>query len=87
MFFFFFFFFLKTNISLFFCLFISAATIKSAIMCRDDPEVCVKTLYNAGDHQRWQMNEINKLIWGHNRTYGLMHEEDFNRTVQWGYVC
>lgn len=33
------------------------------IYCRDDLEGCVNLIWSGDDHQRWMMNEVNKLIW------------------------
>ena len=32
-------------------------------------------------HQRWQLNEINALIWPNEGRFGVMDEEDFQRTA------
>jgi NitT/TauT family transport system substrate-binding protein len=33
-------------------------------------------------HQRWQMNEINKLIWPNELGVGVMNPSDFDNTAQ-----
>jgi NitT/TauT family transport system substrate-binding protein len=33
-------------------------------------------------HQRWMMNEINKLIWPNENGIGIMDEGDYDTTVQ-----
>ncbi len=32
-------------------------------------------------HQRWQLNEINALIWPNETGIGIMNEDDFQRTA------
>jgi NitT/TauT family transport system substrate-binding protein len=55
--------------------------------CRDNPDDCVQYVLESGStlgegHQRWMMNEINKLIWPSPDGIGLMDEELFNQTAE-----
>jgi NitT/TauT family transport system substrate-binding protein len=63
------------------------ATFKGWIHCRDNPDECVQYVLDAGPtlgegHQRWMMNEINKLIWPNEAGIGIMNEADYDTTVQ-----
>jgi NitT/TauT family transport system substrate-binding protein len=63
------------------------ASFKGWIYCRDNPDDCVQYVLNAGPtlgegHQRWQMNEINKLIWPNELGVGVMNPSDFETTSQ-----
>jgi NitT/TauT family transport system substrate-binding protein len=51
------------------------------IFCRDSLEQCVKLFWSGDDHQRWMMNEVNKLIWGTGGTFGLMNKTKWDNTV------
>jgi NitT/TauT family transport system substrate-binding protein len=62
------------------------ASLKGWIFCRDNPEECLQIVLDAGPtlgegHQRWQLNEINALIWPNEGSFGVMNEEDFQRTA------
>src|SRR5215203_6094631 len=63
-----------------------AASLKGWIFCRDNAEECLQIVLDAGPtlgegHQRWQLNEINALIWPNEGSFGVMNEEDFQRTA------
>lgn len=63
------------------------ATFRGWIYCRDNPEACVEFVLEAGPtlgvgHQRWMMNEINKLIWPSPMGIGMMDPEAFEITAQ-----
>jgi NitT/TauT family transport system substrate-binding protein len=63
------------------------ASFKGWIYCRDNPDDCVGYVLDAGPtlgegHQRWMVNEINKLIWPNENGIGVMNEEDFDTTTQ-----
>lgn len=51
------------------------------IYCRDDLEGCVNLIWSGDDHQRWMMNEVNKLIWGTGETFGMMNSSKWLTTV------
>jgi NitT/TauT family transport system substrate-binding protein len=57
------------------------------IFCRDNPDECVDIVLENGPtlgegHQRWQMNEINDLIWPAPLGIGVMDPESFDITNQ-----
>jgi len=63
------------------------ASFKGWIYCRDNPDECVQFVLDAGPtlgegHQRWMMNEINKLIWPNELGIGVMNPSDFETTSQ-----
>ncbi|HWG57150.1 MAG TPA: ABC transporter substrate-binding protein [Gaiellaceae bacterium] len=63
------------------------ASFKGWIYCRDNPDDCVEYVLAAGPtlgegHQRWMVNEVNKLIWPNDNGIGIMDEEDFATTAQ-----
>jgi NitT/TauT family transport system substrate-binding protein len=63
------------------------ASFKGWIHCRDNPDECVQYVLDAGPtlgegHQRWMVNEVNKLIWPNENGIGIMDEEDYATTVQ-----
>jgi NitT/TauT family transport system substrate-binding protein len=62
------------------------ASFRGWIFCRDSQEECLSIVLDNGPtlgegHQRWQMNEINALIWPNDAGIGVMVEEDFQRTA------
>jgi NitT/TauT family transport system substrate-binding protein len=62
------------------------ASFRGWIFCRDSQEECLSTVLDNGPtlgegHQRWQLNEINALIWPNDAGIGIMVEEDFQRTA------
>ncbi len=63
------------------------ASFKGWIYCRDNPDECVQTVLDNGPtlgegHQRWMMNEINKLIWPNDNGIGILNTADWDTTVQ-----
>jgi NitT/TauT family transport system substrate-binding protein len=63
------------------------ASFRGWIYCRDNPDECVNIVLENGPtlgegHQRWQMNEINKLIWPAPSGIGIMEPESWNITKQ-----
>jgi NitT/TauT family transport system substrate-binding protein len=63
------------------------ASFKGWVYCRDNPDDCVQYVLDEGPtlgegHQRWQMNEINKLIWPYEGGIGIMNEADYDTTAQ-----
>ena len=63
------------------------ASFKGWVYCRDNPDDCVQYVLDEGPtlgegHQRWMMNEINKLIWPNETGIGVMNEADYDTTVQ-----
>ena len=63
------------------------ASFKGWIYCRDNPDECTRYVLDAGPtlgegHQRWMVNEVNKLIWPNENGIGVMNEEDYDTTVQ-----
>ena len=63
------------------------ASFRGWIYCRDNPDDCVQYVLDAGPtlgegHQRWMMNEINKLVWPNEQGIGIMNEADYDTTVQ-----
>jgi NitT/TauT family transport system substrate-binding protein len=63
------------------------ATFKGWIYCRDNWQACANIVLKNGPtlgrgHQRWQMNEVNKLIWPAPRNgIGVMVPADYARTA------
>jgi len=63
------------------------ASFKGWVYCRDNPEECLQIVLDNGPtlgegHQRWQLNEINKLIWPNELGIGLMDPESWEITKQ-----
>jgi NitT/TauT family transport system substrate-binding protein len=63
------------------------ASFKGWIYCRDNPDDCLQIVLDNGPtlgegHQRWQLNEINKLIWPNDLGIGIMNPDDFDNTAQ-----
>jgi len=63
------------------------ASFKGWVYCRDNPEECLQIVLENGPtlgegHQRWQLNEINKLIWPNELGIGLMDPESWEITKQ-----
>ena len=55
------------------------ASFRGWIYCRDHPDDCVEIVLERGptlgeSHQRWQLNEVNKLIWPSPAGIGIMDE-------------
>ena len=62
------------------------ASFRGWIFCRDSQDECLQIVLDNGPtlgegHQRWQLNEINALIWPNDTGIGIMDEEDFQRTA------
>jgi NitT/TauT family transport system substrate-binding protein len=63
------------------------ASFKGWVYCRDNFEECLQHVLDNGPtlgegHQRWQLNEINKLIWPNSEGIGIMSPADFGNTAQ-----
>ncbi len=63
------------------------ASLRGWIFCRDNPEDCVQITFDRGSilgegHQRWMMNEVNKLIWPSPEGVGVMVPDTYERTAQ-----
>jgi NitT/TauT family transport system substrate-binding protein len=63
------------------------ASFKGWVYCRDNQEECLQTVLDNGPtlgegHQRWQLNEINKLIWPAPLGIGVMEPESWEITKQ-----
>jgi NitT/TauT family transport system substrate-binding protein len=63
------------------------ASFKGWVYCRDNFEECLQIVLDNGPtlgegHQRWQLNEINKLIWPNELGIGVMDPADFDNTAQ-----
>jgi NitT/TauT family transport system substrate-binding protein len=61
------------------------ASFRGWIYCRDNPEDCLRIVLDNGPtlgegHQRWQLNEINALIWPAPLGIGIMDPESFDIT-------
>jgi NitT/TauT family transport system substrate-binding protein len=61
------------------------ASFRGWIYCRDNPEDCLRIVLDNGPtlgegHQRWQLNEINALIWPAPQGIGIMDPESFKVT-------
>jgi len=64
-----------------------AASFKGWIYCRDHASDCVKIVLKngpalPGGHQKWQMNEINALIWPSKLGIGITSPTAFSRTAK-----
>ena len=64
------------------------ATLRAWIHCRDYADDCVRILREiepelGESHQRWQMNEVNKLIWPSPAGIGMVDETLWDQTVAW----
>jgi NitT/TauT family transport system substrate-binding protein len=63
------------------------ASFKGWVYCRDNFEECLQIVLENGPtlpegHQRWQLNEINKLIWPNELGIGVMDPDGFENTAQ-----
>ena len=61
-------------------------TFNGWIFCRDNPDRCVEIVLENGPtlgegHMKWQMNEINALIWPSPDGIGVMNNDLYNQTV------
>jgi len=64
-----------------------AASFKGWIWCRSHANDCVKTVLAQGPtllggHQKWQMNEINALVWPSKLGIGIMDKAAYARTAR-----
>ncbi|MCG3209385.1 MAG: hypothetical protein FOGNACKC_03009 [Anaerolineae bacterium] len=64
-----------------------AASFKGWQFCRDNFDECVQVVLDAGPtlgqgHMRWQLNEINKLIWPSPDGIGIMDQKLWDQTVK-----
>jgi len=62
------------------------ATYRGWIFCRDNFDACVQHVLDAGptlgeSHMRWQLNEVNKLIWPSPLGVGMMDPALYQQTV------
>lgn len=62
------------------------ATLRAWIYCRDHADDCIRILLEIDpalgeSHQRWQLNEVNKLIWPSPTGVGVMDEDLWAQTV------
>jgi NitT/TauT family transport system substrate-binding protein len=63
------------------------ASFRGWVFCRDNFEECLQHVLDNGPtlgegHQRWQLNEINKLIWPNELGIGIMDPESWEITKQ-----
>jgi NitT/TauT family transport system substrate-binding protein len=63
------------------------ASFRGWVYCRDNPDDCVQYVLDEGPtlgegHQRWMMNEINKLIWPNDNGIGIMDPDDYATTAE-----
>ena len=63
------------------------ASFQGWAFCRDSFEECLQNVLDNGPtlgegHQRWQLNEVNALIWPNVGGIGVMQQEDFDLTAQ-----
>lgn len=63
------------------------ASYKGWGLCRDNMDECVDIVLNNGSalgkgHQRWMMNEVNKLIWPSPSGIGMMEKEAWDQTIE-----
>jgi NitT/TauT family transport system substrate-binding protein len=61
------------------------ASFRGWVYCRDNPEDCLRIVLDNGPtlgegHQRWQLNEVNDLIWPAPQGIGIMDPESFRIT-------
>jgi len=63
------------------------ASFKGWVFCRDNQDECLQHVLDSGPtlgegHQRWQLNEVNDLIWPAPDGIGVMNPDDFDLTAQ-----
>ena len=63
------------------------ASFKGWVYCRDEFEDCLQQVLDNGPtlgegHQRWQLNEVNDLIWPNDSGIGVMNQADFDNTAK-----
>ena len=61
------------------------ASFRGWVYCRDNPDECLDIVLENGPtlgegHQRWMLNEINKLIWPAPDGIGIMNPQSFDTT-------
>jgi NitT/TauT family transport system substrate-binding protein len=61
------------------------ASFRGWIFCRDNPDECLQIVLDNGPtlpegHQRWQLNEVNDLIWPAPKGIGVMDPDSFKIT-------
>jgi NitT/TauT family transport system substrate-binding protein len=61
------------------------ASFRGWVYCRDNPDDCLRIVLDNGPtlgegHQRWQLNEINALIWPAPKGIGVMDPQSFKIT-------
>ena len=64
------------------------ATLRAWIHCRENADDCVRILRRIDpalgeSHQRWQMNQVNRLIWPSSDGIGIMDAGSWDQTVEW----
>lgn len=64
------------------------ATLRGWIHCRENADDCVSMLLGIDpalgeSHQRWQMNEVNKLIWPSPAGIGILDAASWDQTMEW----
>ena len=63
------------------------ASYRGWMFCRDNFDACVQHVLNAGptlgeSHMRWQLNEVNKLIWPSPAGIGMMDQDLYDQTIR-----
>ena len=63
------------------------ASYRGWMFCRDNFDACVQHVLDAGptlgeSHMRWQLNEVNKLIWPSPNGIGMMDQALYDQTVR-----
>jgi NitT/TauT family transport system substrate-binding protein len=63
------------------------ASFRGWLYCRDNPDDCLRIVLDNGPtlpegHQRWQLNEVNDLIWPAPKGIGVMEPESWDITKQ-----
>ena len=66
------------------------ATFKGWAYCRDHYQECTNIVVSQGTalpkgHQKWQMNEVNALIWPNKLGIGVMNPADYAKTAKIAY--
>jgi NitT/TauT family transport system substrate-binding protein len=63
------------------------ASFRGWMFCRDNFDACVQHVLDAGptlgeSHMRWQLNEVNKLIWPSPGGIGMMDQALYDQTIR-----
>jgi NitT/TauT family transport system substrate-binding protein len=63
------------------------ASYRGWMFCRDNFDTCVQHVLDAGptlgeSHMRWQLNEVNKLIWPSPAGIGMMDQALYDQTIR-----